>query len=162
MLSTLGPLWGAIFVSALLAAIMSTADSLLSSASAHITKDFYQPLIHPKAKEKTLLRVSKISTVAVGIFALVFSFLFKDIISLLIYSYDFYTAGVFVPIIAGLVWKKANRTGAICSLVGGVSVVVLKQMGALSFVDGSWMFVLALGVSLVLMIFGSLSWPRVR
>ena len=49
-----------VLFSAILAAIMSTADSVLLSISSMLTKDIYGRYINPRAAEKHLTRVGKV------------------------------------------------------------------------------------------------------
>jgi sodium/pantothenate symporter len=43
------------------------------------------------------------------------------------------SAGLFVPTIAGLWWKRANRLGGIASLVAGAGTYALTLSGAVDF-----------------------------
>lgn len=129
LLEVMGPVWGAIFVAAILAAIMSTADSLLSSASTHVSKDVFEKYMRPNAPDAVTLLVARSATWAVGILALALSFVFKDIIRLLLYAYDFYTAGIFVPLIGGLLWKRPTKSAALASASVGIICVLLRLFG---------------------------------
>ncbi|MEJ6949756.1 sodium:solute symporter family protein [Natronospora cellulosivora (SeqCode)] len=117
---------GAIVLAALLAAIMSTADSLLTAGSSHVIKDFYLELFRPGEEydKKELLKLSRICTVVIGLGALIIALAVPTIISALIYSYTMYIGGVFIPVIGGVLWKKATNTGALTSLIGGSLVAI--------------------------------------
>ena len=58
-----------LLLSAVLAAIMSTADSQLLVASSSFSSDIYNTLFNKNASEKTLLNVSRITIVVVAIIA---------------------------------------------------------------------------------------------
>ncbi len=58
-----------LLLSAVLAAIMSTADSQLLVASSSFSSDIYNTLLNKNASEKTLLNVSRITIVVVAIIA---------------------------------------------------------------------------------------------
>ncbi|MFW6270468.1 MAG: sodium:solute symporter family protein, partial [Bacillota bacterium] len=125
---------GALVLAALLAAIMSTADSLLTAGSAHIVKDIYLELLHPGEsydKEK-MLNLSRIFTLIIGFGALIIALFVPTIIDVLIYSYTMYTAGVFIPVIGGVLWKKATAKGAISALIAGALVAIF---GILTEID---------------------------
>ncbi|MEQ8786207.1 MAG: sodium:solute symporter family protein [Pirellulaceae bacterium] len=51
-----------LFLTAVLAAIMSTVDSVLLALSATVTQDFYRPLRGPKVSEAHLTRVGKLTS----------------------------------------------------------------------------------------------------
>jgi len=118
---------GAVILAALLAAIMSTADSLLTAGTSHFIKDFWMEIMHPGKEfdEKQMLKVSRISTVVIGVLALVIALSIPIIIDALIYSYTMYTAGVFIPVIGGLLWKGATKAGALSALIVGALVAII-------------------------------------
>ncbi len=118
---------GAVVLAALLAAIMSSADSLLTAGTSHFIKDIWLEIIHPHKKfdEKKLLGLSRISTVALGVIALITALSIPMIIDVLIYSYTMYTAGVFIPVIGGILWKRGTKKGALSAIIGGALVAVV-------------------------------------
>lgn len=122
----LHPVLGGVVLAAVLAAIMSTADSLLTSATSHIVKDLWIETFRADgvSDEQHLLTVSRISTVIIGAAALLIALAIPGIITLLIYSYTLYTAAVFVPVLGGVLWKGATRQGALAAMVGGSAVGV--------------------------------------
>lgn len=128
------PLVGGIILAAILAAIMSTADSLLTAATAHVVKDLWVETLGrgDMGEERKLLAVARGTTVAVGLLALLIGLAVPGIVSILIYSYTMYTAGVFVPVLGGVLWPRATRAGALAAMIGG-SLVALA--GILSGVD---------------------------
>lgn len=68
--SALGYWLVVVLFSAILAALMSTADSALLSISSMLTKDIYQPFVKPEATEAELTRLGKIlSWLTVGFLA---------------------------------------------------------------------------------------------
>ena len=93
--------------------------------------------VEPKARfsgaeERKLLVISRGSTVAVGLLALAIGLAVPGIVAILIYSYTMYTAGVFVPVLGGVLWPRATRAGALAAMIGG-SLVALA--GILSGAD---------------------------
>ena len=102
-----------------------------------------------------LTRYQGLVLLPIGLLALVWAFSPPELIS------QFYTAGVgllssslFVPTIAGLWWKRANRTGGVAALVGGAAVYVLAQFGVIDI--GVAPVVVALLASAAAMIIGGL------
>ncbi len=129
-----GPLLGGLILAAILAAIMSTADSLLTAAAAHVVKDLWVESLGrgDLGDERRLLAVSRGATVAVGMSALLIGLAVPGIVPVVIYSYTMYTAGVFVPVLGGVLWPRATRAGALAGMIGG-SLVALA--GILSDAD---------------------------
>jgi SSS family solute:Na+ symporter len=148
---------GAIILVALLAAIMSSADSLLTAGTSHFIKDLWMGIIHSHKKfsEKQLLNLSRISTVTLGVIALIIALSVPMIIDVLIYSYTMYTAGVFIPVVGGILWKRATKLGALSAIIGGALVAVVGIITKLD-VMGIPVEVYSALVSLVLFIVISL------
>jgi len=158
------PAWAAaIVIAAILGAIMSTADSLLMAGTSHVTHDIYIKLIDPAAGKdsKRLLLISRIVTVVLGLLALWMALNFKAIIGMLLMSYTLYAAGVFIPVVGGLYWKRATAAGAIAAIVGGSAFGLAGELGwvapaALPLVGGLPIIVSGALVSLLLFIAVSL------
>ena len=123
----INPVLGGIIIAAILAAIMSTADSLLTAATSHIVKDIWMESVHPgrKGDEKQLLSIARMATLLVGLCALVIGLIMENIVGTLIYAYTMYTAGVLVPVLGGLLWKRATRKGAIAAILVGSAIALL-------------------------------------
>ena len=113
---------GAIFIITMLAAIMSTADSVLSAASSHIVKDIFGEFTKIKFNP---LKLSKLSVLIVGVFALILSFFLPTIIDALVFSYTIYTAAIFFPLVLGFFWKDGQKNAAIFSMIVATVVVLI-------------------------------------
>jgi SSS family solute:Na+ symporter len=92
-----------------------------------VVKDLWLGVFRPEAEtdERQLLVISRWVTVAVGVVALLIGLNLPGIVRTLIYSYTLYTAGVLVPVIGGVLWKGATRTGAIAAIAAGSAVAVI-------------------------------------
>jgi SSS family solute:Na+ symporter len=117
------PVAAGVILAAILAAIMSTADSLLTSATSHVVKDIWLGSLarHASPDEKALLRMSRAVTVLVGLAALAIGIAVPGIVATLVYSYTMYTAGILIPVLEGVMWKGATRRGAVWAIVVGSS-----------------------------------------
>ncbi|MGO1398309.1 MAG: sodium:solute symporter family protein [Brevibacterium yomogidense] len=111
----------AVIVAAILAAVMSTADSLLIAGSTHITNDFYREIMgrDPEDDSPRTLAVARVWTLILGVGALVFALSVPGIITVLSLAYTMYASGVFVPVIGGLLWRRATRAGALAAIIAG-------------------------------------------
>ncbi len=96
---------------------------LVLFASTLLAKNVYQSGFRPRAKEETVLRLSRIMVLLITAFALVFAIYFpNELVNLLILGYD----GVcqfFPGVVLGLFWKRASKTGVFTGLVIGIAVV---------------------------------------
>jgi sodium/pantothenate symporter len=111
---------------------MSTTDALLLACSSAIAHDLLGGLLRRRASEKTLAAIRVASAWVIGILALYWALSPPELLS------RFYTAGIgllsaglFVPTIAGLWWKRANRAGGVASLVVGAGSYALGLTGSL-------------------------------
>lgn len=116
----------AISIAAVIAAIMSTIDSMMIGFSTVLLKNIYQGIINPAATDKTLKRYDTVISVVVAVVALLLSLQFDNIISLLSSTYTFLSACCLVPFVGGLFWKKGTARGAVVSSVVGLVLVVLS------------------------------------
>lgn len=146
----------AIMVGGLLSAILSTTNSLYLGMSAIIGNDIFKPLIAPfiygKSKDsevqtdKGTLLVSRVGLVVIGAVSMVMSFKRPDSLALLTqFGISAIISGVIAPITLGYIWKRANRTGALVSTLGGAGCyIVLSTFGIQNNVF------IALGISSIL------------
>lgn len=148
---------GAVILAALLAAIMSTADSLLTAGTSHLIKDFWMEIVHPGEEydKKKMLRLSRVFTVILGLGALIIALSVPTIIGALIYSYTMYTAGVFIPVIGGVIWKRATKEGALAGLIAGAVLAIIGIIGSLD-IAGIPVEIYSALVSLILFVVVSL------
>ena len=84
-------------VAALMAAIMSTADSYMLSGATNISVDIYKTYINPKATDKQMLIVTKGGILAVGLLGLGFALLLPDVMSVWTLSSTAYVGGTQGP-----------------------------------------------------------------
>jgi sodium/proline symporter len=120
------PLIGAIFLCAILAAIMSTADSQLLVTASSITGDIYRNSINTKASKRNLMWVSRGSVVAVSIVAY---FIARDpetsIMGLVSNAWAGFGAAFGALVLLSLYWRGVTRAGAVAGIVaGGLTVIV--------------------------------------
>lgn len=118
-----------IILSAILAAIMSTASSQLLVTASAISQDFYKSLINQHATEAQLVRVSRLTVITVAVIAFIMALnpnnLVLDLVS---YAWAGFGA-TFGPILLfALFWKRMTRNGALAGiLVGGVTVLIWQH-----------------------------------
>lgn len=117
-------------LAALVAAIMSSVDSTLNSASTLVTMDFVKSF-KPDASHRFLVIVGRIATgvfvfVAAGWAPLILDFpsLWQYLQTVLAYL----TPPVVVCFVVGLFWGRANRHGALAALLVGHAAAVALAM----------------------------------
>ncbi len=135
VLETLTPVLAGLVLAAVMAAIMSTAASILTAATSHVINDVYREIMHrgEEMDTKKLLVLSRVWTVIIGVLAIGLSFLVPQIVKLLLMSYTLYTSGVFIPVVGGFFWKQSTRQGAWAALATGTAIAVLSFGGVAFF-----------------------------
>ena len=123
----LHPVAVAIFVGALLAAIMSSGDSALLACASLIAKNVL-PLVKHNPSEKLGLLVARLAIPGVGILAIFVALKMQVVYDLVLDTNILGLATIIVPFILGVWWKKANRTGALSAMVGGLSAWILTMI----------------------------------
>ncbi len=123
----------ALYIAAVLSAIMSTVDSLLVVASSAVTRDFYQQSFHHDLPDEKMTRLSRIVTLSLALLALaialVVAFLSpeRSIFWFVIFGWSGIAATFCPMIILSLFWRGYNAVGAITSMiVGFLSVPFFK------------------------------------
>lgn len=114
----LHPVAIAIFVGAILAAIMSSADSALL-ASASILSVNLLPLVKPQAPDRLRLLVTRAAIPILGAIAVYVALEFQVIFDLMLDANSVLLVCVTAPFIAGIWWRRANRTGTLASMAVG-------------------------------------------
>ncbi len=145
---------------AIVAAIVSTADSALHSTASSITRDLYQGIFRPGASDADVLRFSKVCIGVLGVVGVLIALWLPFIIKVLVLGYTLTASGLLFPLYVGRFWKRANRVGAIAGMVAGVGVAAAFSFPPL---DGIGVPAVAAGLiaSLLATVGGSLIADRV-
>ena len=119
-----------LFLCAILAAAMSTADSQLLVASSAFSRDVYKGLLKKDAKEKEVLNVSRITVFIIAAVAFIIALNPKSsIFSLVSYAWAGFGAAFGPVILLALFWRGMTRNGALAGLIaGGVTVIAWHNL----------------------------------
>ncbi|PAF50975.1 sodium/proline symporter [Helicobacter sp. 13S00401-1] len=117
-----------ILLSALLAAIMSTASSQLLVSSSSIAEDFYKKILKKDASPRSMMIISRIAVLVVAIVAF---FLSVDknssILSVVAYAWAGFGASFGSVVFFSLFWRRMTVGGAIAGMIVGAVVVVIHK-----------------------------------
>ena len=117
---TLNPYMGGIMFAAVIAAIISTADSMLLLASTTWTVDIYKKFLNPKIEAKKELAMARISTVVIGIVSIVLIFVMEDVIqSIQAKGVTLMGSAMAMLVLIGAFNKNITKTGAMASMIAG-------------------------------------------
>ncbi len=127
-----------VFLSAILAASMSTADSQLLAASSAFASDVYKPLIRKgKVSDKSMVLVGRIVVLAISVIALVIALIpgTGTIMGLVENAWGVFGAAFGPVIMLSLFWKRFNYSGAVAGIVAGavadIGILVLGKAGVI-------------------------------
>lgn len=108
------------FFGALLSAIMSTVSSTLLAPSALFTENILRPLVLKKASDKAILWTMRSMIIILACCVLMIALNTNaSIYEMVEHAYKITLSVAFVPLAAGLYWKRANTLGAYFAMAFG-------------------------------------------
>ena len=117
----------------ILAALMSTADICILTASANVSRDIYQRYVNPQVAHLKLFRISIGVSVVVGVVAALMAWRMQDVINILLVGFTINAAALFVPSIAMIYFARATSAAAFwsisLSLITVIGWYVASQFG---------------------------------
>ncbi len=125
--SAILPSWLAgIFISGAVAAMMSTADSQLLVITSSVIEDFYHKTLGKEVSDKTLLNLSRLITIGVGVLGFIIAVTSQELIFALVsYAWAGLGASFGPALILSLKWKKTSRNGVIAGMITGALTTVI-------------------------------------
>lgn len=124
-----------VFLSAIIAASMSTADSQLLASSSAFASDVYKPVFRKKASDKEMLWAGRLIVVGITIVAFLIAINpdCQGIMALVECAWGAFGAAFGPVIILALFWKRFTYAGAIAGICAGFAVDALWYV----FLSGS-------------------------
>lgn len=125
------PLLTGIVLTAILAAIMSTADSQLLVTSSAVSNDLYGGIINKKASSKKLLWISRITVIVVSIVAAllvsvenptegtIMAKINESVFKLVAFAWAGFGSAFGPLVLFSLFWKRTTKQGAIWGIISG-------------------------------------------
>lgn len=114
-------------IAAMFAATMSMLSSDYNVCANVLTNDVYRRLIRPLATQRELVAAGRVTTVLVGVTALVTALLMargrgEDLFRIMITLFGVATAPVAIPMILGLLSSRFSAFSALCGFLCGLGV----------------------------------------
>lgn len=139
IVSSMDPFWAGITIIGPIAATISTVSSLLLASSSSIIKDVYMHECSKSNKTVSNNAVRLLSmgtTIIIGLGVYFISIAPPSLIwKINMFAFGGLETAFFWVLILGLFWKKANRTGAIFAMTGGVLVYCTTMAMQIKFFD---------------------------
>ncbi len=115
-------------LAAYFSAVLSTADSCLMAASGSVVGDLVP--VGRKGTHNSVVRFSHVSTLAIGVFAILLASVMENVLELMLYAYAFMVSGLCVPVVAAVFLKRRYPQPALASMItGGVITISLIISG---------------------------------
>ena len=161
--AAMSPLMGGLVLAAALAAMMSTASGSLMAAATVCRQDIVEPVLARKdvtpvtggsgagdsaaagGAKSTLvkslvretgdeIRDSRIYLIGLGLVTLILAMIMPSVVEALTVAYNLLVAGLFIPILGGLIFKRGTIVGVMAGMILGAitTIVIMITMGIYS------------------------------
>ncbi|MCO6455091.1 MAG: sodium:solute symporter family protein [Pirellulaceae bacterium] len=157
--STLGRWLVVVLFAGILAAIMSTADSVLLSISSMLTKDIYARHLRPSAAESELTRLGKLCSWVLIVVLVTLAIVLRGtkLVDLLDRKFDL-LAQLGPAFILGINWPRMRAGPTLAGLLVGVAIALGMVIAGYSRLWGIHPGLFGLAANLLIVVVGSL-WP---
>lgn len=126
----LHPWIAGIFISGAIAAMMSTADSQLLVSTTVLTEDLVFNYIRSIRHRFDMLRVSRILTIFIGLFAFYLAWQTTDLVfEMVSYAWGGLGASFGPALLLTLWWKRTSKTGVVAGMIAGTLFTVVDVFG---------------------------------
>jgi SSS family solute:Na+ symporter/sodium/proline symporter len=119
---------GAIALAAIVAVIVSTADSFLLVPATNIMRDIYQRFINPDVSQKKLVLYSRITVVLLGLIAYLQVQFFEKVLEMALYAYTMYGVGITPAVMGAFFWKRTTAAGGVASIAAGMLITLVWEI----------------------------------
>jgi solute:Na+ symporter, SSS family len=157
--ATMTPVLAGLVLAAALAAVMSTASGSLIATATVFGQDIVRRLRlsgRADGSEAEHVRGHRLLVAAFGIVAIVIACLLQDVVAALTIAYDILVGGLLVPILGGLMWRRATIVGAVGAMAAG-TVATLVTMAVVGDIEANEPIYVGLAAGLVVFVVGSLA-----
>jgi SSS family transporter len=131
IMATLPPVIAGFVLVAIVAAIFSTASTMLIISGQCVSYDLYKKMLHPEASDKQVLRMSRVAMAACSALAVIIAYFAQTLPSLLfLWSSAFALMGSSIApsLVAAFYWKGATAKGNIASMFTGMGISILLYL----------------------------------
>ncbi|MFE9773712.1 sodium/proline symporter PutP [Streptomyces sp. NPDC005931] len=121
----LNPWVAGVMLIAVLAAIISTADSQLLVSSVALTEDFYHAFLNRRASDRTLVRIGRGAVVVVIVVGFVIALKGDGVLGIVAHAWAGFGAAFGPVVLLSLYWPRMTWAGAMAGIVSGALTVLL-------------------------------------
>ena len=117
-----------LLVAGLLAAGMSTFDSVVNGATAYWVRDIYQRFLNPGAGQRLLVRMSRLASTAIVVIGVLFSYTVSNINEVWGWLTMSIGAGLLVPLVLRWYWWRYNGYGFALGTLAGILAAIIQRL----------------------------------
>ncbi len=126
-----------IVMAAIMAAIMSTADSLLLQTGSVASRDLYERFINPNASQQQMVWVSRGLVFGIGVIGYFNSLIEPPtVFSIVVFATSVLGSAFLPAYVCAVWWRKANTPGALASIVTGATIAFIWEPVGLTAISG--------------------------
>jgi len=124
------PIIAGILLAAILAAVMSTADSQLLVSSSALAEDIYKAYIKKDASREHVMLIGRLAVVVIAVIAALLALnSHSTVLGLVSYAWAGFGAAFGPAILFSLYWRNMSGNGALAGIVvGGLTVLIWKHL----------------------------------
>lgn len=119
---------GCALMAAIVAIIISTANSFLLVPATNVIRDIYMRFINPNLPDKKMILYSRLTVIILGFISYSLIFFFPRILDAAYAAYTVYGAGITPALMAVFFWKRATVSGGVLSMLGGMVTTVIWEI----------------------------------
>jgi solute:Na+ symporter, SSS family len=147
-----------LFLGALLSALLSTTSGAILAPASVLGENLWKPLLK-NPSDAQVLKVIRISVILVTLTCIWMAVERQNIFELVSEASAFSLVSLFIPLNAGLWWKRASSLGSHLSMILGLGVWAYFNFMAPTYIPAIWYGLLA---SLFGLLFGTFVWPKTK
>lgn len=125
------PAWlGALALAAVFSTAVDTCDGILFMLSTSLSQDVYRRHVNPHATDAELLRTARTIAVVGGVVGIVLSIYLSTVIGALRVFYSVLGVSLFVPVLGGLISRRAGAPEGLAAIAAGVATLTAVGLGS--------------------------------
>ncbi len=117
-------LLGALLMGSVFAKVISTANNYLFSPATNLINDVYSRYLAPRASDKQVLIVSRLTVVLLGVWSLYQALHTGSVLKAMLYAYTVYSATLTPVVLAAFYSRRVNANGAVAAIAAGTLITV--------------------------------------
>jgi Na+/proline symporter len=125
-MSVLPPWMGLLVLLAAVVTFTRTGGAILLTVASAVSHDLYGEILRPEASDRAKVRAGRLAVVTFSAIPVALAFRQFDLVNfIVIWAAKLMVSFLFVPVVVGLNWRRATRSGAIASMLGGMAACLI-------------------------------------